>query len=203
MLCALGLEPHVVGDSSKAPCIGEMVLAALASSLNCFFGGSAARFGPGRLGCAAFRLPLPCLLPKLLSTGIAICKKCFYRCLGICPGWVAASLRDADLHARLPLQQPRARLAMHPFRAAENNGPAARCAPCAGADAALPTLLSQSASQRDCAGLAPTREARAHWELGHRGTLDGPTKPRPLGLTGAMDLWICWIFGHLLLFIDQ
>jgi hypothetical protein len=115
---------------------------------------------------------------------------------------VAASLRDADLHARLPPQQPRARLPMHPLRAAENNGPAARCAPCAGADGALPTLLSQSVRQRDCAGLAPTREARARWELGHRGTLDGPTKLRRLGFVKTLDLWICWIFGHLL-FIDQ
>ena len=138
----------------------------------------------------------------VLSTGIAICKKCFYRCLGICPGWVAASLRDADLHARLPPQQPRARLPMHPLRAAENNGPAARCAPCAGADGALPALLSQSVRQRGCAGLAPTREARARWELGHRGTLDGPTKLRRLGFVKTLDLWICWIFGHLL-FIDQ
>ena len=143
----------------------------------------------------SFRPPLRPLLPKLLSTGIAICKKCFYRCLGICPGWVAASLRDADLHARLPPQQPRARLPMHPLRAAENNGPAARCAPCAGADGALPTLLSQSVRQRDCAGLAPTREARARWELGHRGTPDGVGKLRRLGFVesaGSVDLLDLW-----------
>jgi len=78
-----------------------------------------------RFGCASFRLPLPCSLPELLSTGITVCKKCFYRCRGICPGWVAASLRDDDLHARLPPQQPRVRLPLHPFRAAENNGPSA------------------------------------------------------------------------------
>ena len=63
------------------------ILAAFAASLNCFFGGgSVVGFGPRRFGCASFRLLFPCLLPKLLSTGIAICKKCFYRCLGICPG---------------------------------------------------------------------------------------------------------------------
>ena len=143
----------------------------------------------------SFRPPLRPLLPKLLSTGIAICKKCFYRCLGICPGWVAASLRDADLHARLPPQQPRARLPMHPLRAAENNGPSARCAPCAGADGALPALFSQSARQRGCAGLVPTREARARWELGHRGTPDGVGKLRRLGFVesaGSVDLLDLW-----------
>ena len=89
---------------------------------------------------------------------------------------------------------------MHPLRAAENNGPAARCAPCAGADGALPTLLSQSVRQRDCAGLAPTREARARWELGHRGTLDGPTS------FGGWDLsrrWICGSAGSLATFCSS
>ena len=63
-------------------------LAACASALRCLFGGWAG-VGPGRFGAATLWLPLACLLPMVLSTGIRICKICDYRCLGICPGWAA------------------------------------------------------------------------------------------------------------------
>ena len=39
-----------------------------------------------------------------------------------------------------------------PLRATACHGPPTRCAPCVAADAALPTLFSQSASQRACGG---------------------------------------------------